>query len=317
MLCGMDTFIHSNPSEVEMNLMMGILAIPDPKIAKLYRDVPQESLRRLQAFRERYPYQTLRVGGVLWRFIDGREGETALFVLAGGTTVAEVSFMSLEHFAKQYRVIAPDYPPVGNLRVLFEGFIELLGQLGVDHFHLMGGSYGGWMAQSFVRHYPERVRKLVVTAIGPPDPENGQQIAKLMRWFRIVPTFLLRAMINRSFSRLISDRAMDPNVPMLWALLREVMYYRVTREDLIAALERLVDQTQNYTFSPEDLKDWPGDILVLFGSEDPSTPQDKREAMRALYPKAEITVFDGGEHGIALTHQEEYFGAIDAFLARG
>jgi len=295
---------------------METITSTNPKIAKLYQDVPEESLRRLQAFRERYPYQTITIKGRLWRFIDTRESETALFIPAGGTTVAEVSFMSLEHFAQQYRVIAPDYPPIDNLKELFEGFIELLDRLGVDQFYAMGGSYGGWVVQSLVRHYPERVRKLVITAIGPPNSENSQQIAKLMRWLRIMPTFLLRALINRSFARLISDKTGDPDLTMLWALVKEVVFYRVKREDMLAALQRLVDQTQNYTFSPDDLKDWPGSILVMFGSEDPATPQEKRQAMRVLYPQAEVKVFEGGEHGIALSHQQEYFAAIDEFLAR-
>ena len=172
------------------------------------------------------------------------------------------------------------------------------------------------MVQSLVRLYPERVRKLVTTAIGPPNPENSRQIAKMMRWLPIMPTFLLRAVINRSFTRLMSDRTEDPNVSMLWALLKEVMYYRVKRDDIITALGRLVDQTENYTFSPGDLKDWTGSMLMLFGSDDPATPPEKREAMKTLYPQAEIRVFEGGEHGIALTHQEEYFAVIDEFLAR-
>ncbi len=89
---------------------------------------------------------------------------------------------------------------------------------------------------------------------------------------------------------------------------------RVKREDIFALLSRLIDQTENYTFTPDDLKDWGGSILIVCGSEDPSTPADKREAMQKLYPQAQIKVFEGGKHGIALTHQKEYFAVIDAFL---
>lgn len=295
---------------------METITSTNPKIAKLYQDVPEESLRRLQAFRERYPYRTITIKGRQWQFIDTQDGETALFIPAGATTVAEVSFKSLEHFAQQYRVIAPDYPPIDNLKELFEGFIELLDRHGVDQFYAMGGSYGGWMVQSLVRHYPERVSKLVITAIGPPNRENSQQIAKLMRWLRIMPIFLLRALINRSFARMASSRTDDPDLTMLRALVKEIVFYRVKREDLLAAMQRLVDQTENYTFSTDDLKDWPGSILVLFGSEDPSTPPEKRQAMRVLYPQAEVKVFEGGEHGIAISHQQEYYAAIDEFLAR-
>lgn len=288
----------------------------NPKIAKLFEDVPQDSLRRLQEFREHYPYQTIALRDYTWNFIDSGEGEKVLFIPAGGTSVAEVSFNSLEHFAQKHRVIAPDYPPIEDLQELFEGFIELLDQLGVDKFFTMGGSYGGWMVQSLVREYPERIDKLVITAVGPPNRENSQELARLMGWLRITPTFLLRWMINRSFARLESNKAGDKDMALLWALVKEAVYFRLGRADILAMIQRLINQTENYTFSADDLKDWPGKILLVFGSEDPATPAERRQAMRDLYPQAELKVFEGGEHGIAITHQQEYFHVIDEFLAR-
>jgi len=102
---------------------------------------------------------------------------------------------------------------------------------------------------------------------------------------------------------------------LLLALMREAIYIRIGREDILAMIQRLIDQTENYSFSADDLKDWPGDILLVFGSEDPATPLTRREAMQALYPEAEMIVFEGGEHGIAITHQQEYFAVIDEFFA--
>ena len=239
-----------------------------------------------------------------------------LFIPAGGTSIAEESFNCLEHFANKYRVIAPDYPPIENLQVLFDGFIYLLDCLGVDKFYTMGGTYGGWMVQSLVRQYAARIDKLVITAVGPPNRENSQELARLMGWLRITPTFLLRWMINRSFARLESTKTGDKDMALLWALVREAVNFRIGRADILALIQRLINQTENYTFSADDLKDWPGKILLVFGSEDPATPAEKRQAMRDLYPQAEVMVFEGGEHGIAITHQQECFQTIDEFLAR-
>jgi len=288
---------------------------PYPKIARLYTDVPEESLERLQLFRERYPYQAATLDGIEWRYIDSGSAKPALLVLAGGTSVAEVSFLSLEHFTERFRVIAPDYPAIEELDQLFSGMIALLDHLGVGMFYLMGGSYGGWMAQSLVRFYPHRINKLVITAVGAPDRHNGQEIARLMGWFRITPTFLLRKMLDRSFSRLETKRTENPDLALLWALVKEVLNFRLGRADILAMLQRLVDQTENFEFTPSDLEDWQGKILIVFGSADPATPPEKRSAMQELYPQAEIIVFDGGEHGIAITHQEAYFSVIDGFLA--
>ncbi len=62
--------------------------------------------------------------------------------------------------------------------------------------------------------------------------------------------------------------------------------------------------------------DWSGEMLYVCDSDDPATPAEIREAMRVLYPRLEMVMIEGGEHGIALTHQDEYFKAIDTFLAR-
>ena len=150
--------------------------------------------------------------------------------------------------------------------VLFSGYMELLDYLGVDRFYTMGGSYGGWMVQSLVRQFPECISKMVIAAVGPPDKENSQEIARLMGWFRITPTFLLRGMLNKSFARLESDRTGNPDMILLWALVKEAINFRLAKADILALMQRLVDQTENNTFSPEDLEDWPGRMLLVFGS---------------------------------------------------
>lgn len=294
---------------------MGMLNTLNPNIAKYYRNVPGEAVQQLLDFRERYPYQTVTVAGRPWRFIDSRNGDKALFIPAGGAMVAELSFRSIDHFAQHYRVITPDYPPINNLGELFEGFIALLDHLGVSRFYVMGGSYGGWMAQSFVRQYPERVEKLVLSAIGPPNPENSRQLARMMGWLRIMPAFLLRALIKRSFSQLAGNKSGDPDLALLWAHLQEVMAEHVGRADILAGLQRLIDQTANYAFAPGDLAEWSGRMLILFGADDPATPPERREAMRQLYPQAEVKVFEGAGHDMAVSHRQAYYEAINVFLA--
>ena len=143
------------------------------------------------------------------------------------------------------------------------------------------------MAQSLVRFVPDRVKKLVITAVGPPNPENSRQLKKLQGWLRFLPTFVLKAFLNRSFTNLDTTAAGEyPQMSLLWAMVKEVVNERLTRRDIFALFERLIDQTEHYAFAPADLQDWPGEILLVFGSDDPASPADKREAMRVLYPQA-------------------------------
>jgi hypothetical protein len=70
------------------------------KTAQLYADVPEDAVERLLDFRRRYPYQEVTLHGRTWRYLDTVKGERALFIPAGGTTIAEVSFMSIDHLAR-------------------------------------------------------------------------------------------------------------------------------------------------------------------------------------------------------------------------
>ena len=96
-----------------------------PVLEKYYRMVTPESLERLVDFRQRYPYQTRAVHEQTWTYIDsdpsGKMTSTPVVILAGGTGIAEVSFQSIDHFAQQQRVIAPDYPAMSSLKELFIG----------------------------------------------------------------------------------------------------------------------------------------------------------------------------------------------------
>ena len=279
-----------------------------------YQHISDEQLQKLLDFRKQFPYQQKDINGLNWRFLDTKQGEQTLLILPGASVKSEISFHSLQRFAQTYRVITIDYPPVSTITVLLEGLLYLLDERGIDHFFLMGGSYGGWMAQSLVRRCPERIDKLIISAVGPPNPQNSQTLKKMSKWLRLLPTFVLKTMLNRSFANLDLSAAEEyPQLELLWAQMKEVMN-QLTRRDIFALFERLIDQTEKYDFTPNDLKHWPGRMLFLFGSDDPATPPERIESMRELYPKAHIEVFQGGSHGIAVTHQDEYFEMIERFL---
>ena len=294
---------------------MATPTFPSRKIARLYQNVPQDQLERFQAFRLRYPYQTIVSKGLPWRVIDTREGKAPLFVPASGTGVAEVSWQTLEHLAQTYRVISLDCPPVSSLQELFAGAVACLDHLGIDQFDALGGSGGTVFLQPFVRCYPQRVRKLALTTPVPPDPARGAQLRNMLRVFRFVPTFLIRALLMRSFERLGGKETTQTELAQVMALTKEIVLYRLRRENFITLFSLVADMTESFSYSPVDLQDWPGRILLVFGGEDPSTPQAVRAQMLALYPQAQVKVFEGAGHGVALSHQEEYFAALDEFLA--
>jgi pimeloyl-ACP methyl ester carboxylesterase len=179
----------------------------------------------------------------------------------------------------------------------------------------MGGSYGGIMAHSLVRMFKERVEKVVITAAGPPNPENSKQLRRMMPLFRFMPLGIIKRMLTKSFQKLVAESD-NPDMHMLWGITREVIQERIKRADLVALTNRLIDQTDHYTFNAQDLVDWQGEMLFILGGKDPSTGPEKIKLLQDLYPKAQIQIIADGSHAMALNHQEQYFAYIDRLLKK-
>lgn len=285
----------------------------NPRIARLYRDVTAEMVERLRRFRETYPYKTTTVEGVKWRYIDTGEGKQAVLALSGAACIAEISWRTIERLGQKYRVIAPDYPAIDSNGELVDGLTGLLDRENVERAHVIGGSYGGLVAQVFVRRRPDRTAGLILSHTLLPDPETGRSIARTLRWLKLMPQPVLRAFFKRTMSRLMTQDA-TPEITLMNAHFAEIVDYHLSKAQLVSLMKRTVDVSERYTFTPDDLKDWPGRILLLMADDDPATPEPVRQAITAMYPQAQVRLFSGSGHLTSILKQDEYIGAMEGFI---
>jgi len=283
----------------------------DPKVAALYTEVLPADMERFQAFCIDCPYRQLTYEGVNWPYlINERSGET-LLLLSGALSIPDISWLTIAHFAQTYRVIAPAYPAVKTMDALVDGIAAILQQEGIKQAHVLGGSYGGFVAQVFVRRYPGLTRSLVLSHTFPPDPANVKTIQKMARWMPLLPEGLLRWLMGKRLGALMPART--PEVSLFHAMFEELLYLRLTKVDLLNTLYRTVDYyAQVYT--PQDLVGWPGKVLLVMADDDPGTPESVRDAMSALYPGARLHLFHGTGHSTSVLKEQEYQEIIENFL---
>jgi pimeloyl-ACP methyl ester carboxylesterase len=187
--------------------------------------------------------------------------------------------------------------------------------MGIRRIDVMGGSGGTLFLQPFLWWNPDRVGNVVLSTPIPLDNTGGSSVAWMIPLLRCIPTRWLRAMLMKSFERLGRNEGADPAAALVMAQAAEIVMRRMQREDFLAMFALVVDMGTRCRYDPAFLDRWTGKMLMLFGSEDPSTPPPVRGKMSLLYPQAEVVVFEGGTHTIAVTHQKEYFAAIDKFLS--
>jgi pimeloyl-ACP methyl ester carboxylesterase len=286
----------------------------DPGADRRYRGVAPELVAELLRFRERFAYRETQTAGWHWRYLDTAAGESTVLLLTGALGAAEMSWRTIEHLALRHRVLAPDYPAVDTMAELTDGLAAILDRERMESAHVVGGSYGGFVAQVFVRRHPARSASLVLSHTLVPEPAAASRLRSAERWVRWLPSPALRTVFRLRLGRLF-PKAGPPELALSRALFNEILDDRLSKAGILSMMRRVTDLAASYHFTPRDLDAWPGRVLLLMADDDPATPEPVRRALLALYPGAESCVFSGTGHATAVLKQEEYFAAMDRFLA--
>ncbi len=265
---------------------------------------------RFAAFQRHYPLCACVVNDQIWEYIASGEGEV-LLLLPGFFGVAQTNFLYVLNFERCYRVVSVNYPEAGvSIAELVEGLAGFMDQLGVAQAHLLGGSYSGYVAQVFVRRYPQRVRTLILAQTGAPRARHlpvGWALNSLL-W--LLPHSVLRGVMRRSMRYFLPHASPQQT---FWRAhfveLIQAFSQRSLRHRFWAAL----DYHRRYRFAPTDLAEWRGAILILEASHESMMAADDAALLRRLYPQAQCEIIPG-DHLRAVDQPEAQITAIAQFL---
>jgi len=284
-----------------------------PEIASIYASVPTEVREAYQAFRKNYPYRQTVIDGLAWEYLVAGDSENALVILPGALTIPDVSWDHIVHFAQNYRVLAPVYPPARSMHTLANGVAEIMRREGIATAHVLGGSYGGLVAQVFVRRFPQSTCSLILSHTQAPGLENSGTIAKTARLLGIVPEGLLRRLMIKRM-----ERIMPPDVPeaaFVNAMSVEMLHHRLSKADILASLWRMVD-FYDLPAVPGDPEAWRGPTLIILSESDASTPEEVRNRLISLFPGAQVHLFQGTGHVSSILAPGEFQAVVGEFLRK-
>ena len=284
------------------------------RVREIRRDLGAARWEQLREFRAAHPSKRVTVGGVGWNYIASGEGEEALLLLPGGAMVGESLFTRIPAFEDSYRVIATSYASVSTATELLDGLAGVLEAEGVRAAHVLGPSYGGMVAQCFVRRHPERVRSLILANTLVP-PRSLLWVSKaFLVVLPLVPLGWLRTLRERALAQaFLGVQGVPLEDQAFWRDYQHELISHLTMADLRAMYLLGIDLVESFRFASDDLAFWPGRILILESDEDPVTPE-KRAELRQTYPQARVHTFHGAGHTPWMSHREEYLSVIKEFL---
>jgi pimeloyl-ACP methyl ester carboxylesterase len=282
---------------------------------KYYRKVPGDFVEQFQRFRQEHPLEHIQIHGLSWEYIlTGDPSGKPLLLLPGGLGTAESAWRQINLLDPQkYYLLCPGYPAqISSMTSLADEIAEILKHLGIHTTYVVGGAYGSMLAQVFIHRHPEMVTRLVLTHAYPPVPSRVKSVDPTLRLLSLVPMFMVRNMLRLQMTgRLPVDPS--PELLLIAAQIHETLDTRLTRQAALNTYLRMVDfDRHNFTFT--DLDAWQGNTLIILAEDDPTTTDELRNELLALYPGASLHMLKGSIQTTALLETGEYIQVMQDFF---
>ena len=267
----------------------------------------------LKVFRDTHSEKTVTHKKHQWTYYDiGSHNDHVIVWLVGGLRKADAAFGSIPMMMSDFRIIAPSYPPLRTMAELSDGLYEILKSEGIKKCSVLAGSFGGMIAQVFVRRYGTHINKVILSTTTTPDPTQAKGYQKLLDMMTPAPEQLVQEAAKTQMYGMINPPEAEAQ---FWkAYLEELYSERLTKTDLISTYHSIIDYMTNYKFQPNDLKNWHGEILILDSDNDNVFESSERENVNALYPQAHSHTFTNAGHSPASSQRDVYFEIVRKFL---
>ena len=281
-------------------------------------------------------------GAELYYEVLGPDDAPALLSLHGGPGIGDhaKAKRAFEPLTDDYRLVVYDHrgcgrsslaPPYSNGQYAAdaEGLRE---HLGLDEVVLIGGSYGGFVAQEYAIRYGGRghLRGVVLRDTAPSAAyEEASRENAAASWDEMkAREFDLSDITREEFDRVMDgDVASDEEFERVWLGMAPLYAPSLDEFDAAAAREATADrtfhhETHNATFTHEypDMDytdDLPGvdvPVLVTVGRHDWITPPEASRELADLLPDARLVVFEESGHSPNLDQPDEYLATVREFL---
>jgi pimeloyl-ACP methyl ester carboxylesterase len=282
---------------------------------KYYRKVPQDMLEQFMRFRREHPLKHCEINGLTWDYIiSGEPSGQPLLLMPGGLSTAESAWRMITLLEeRKYHLVCPSYPArIDTMEALADGIAGILAQEGIQTTYVVGGAYGSMLAQVFIHHHPGLVTRLVLTHAYPPVPSRINSLGSTLRVLRLAPFFMVKNMLRTQMTGKLPANP-SPELLLIAAHIHETLDTRLTRQAALNIYLRMMDfDSQEFTFT--DLEGWQGKTLIILAQDDPTTSEELRNTLLALYPGATLHLLKGDSKATALLESGEYIKVMQAFF---
>jgi pimeloyl-ACP methyl ester carboxylesterase len=277
-----------------------------------------------------YPASVATLGGNDLSYVDTRHGPAILFI--HGLLSSHENWTHLvDRLDTEHRVVIPDLfghgasaKPVGDYSLSSHAAIlrDLIDRLGIETVTLVGHSLGGGIAMQFCYLFPERVAALVLVSTG----GLGRSVSPLLRSATLPGAELVLPVIASTWvrervetvGRAVRGLGWQPSadVSAAWKGFTSLSDAE-SRRAFLATTRGVIDpggQTVNALShgrltTADEIR-----TLVVWGTRDRTIPVGHAARAHAIFPGAEVVLFEGAGHFPHLEQPDRFASVIEAFI---
>ncbi len=261
------------------------------------------------------------VGDGVVEYWIGGTGPDLLLLHGFGATAVWQWAGQVDAFAEHYRVIIPNllwfgesYSSTGDFSLMHQvrTVVTLLDRVGSTQTHVIGLSYGGFVAYELATRHSPRVGKLVLSDSPGPAFQRADLEALLQRFGIDRLSELLVPMDGSGVMALVElGYAKPPFVPSFVRNQVIEQLYQPHRQEKMALLDTISD-----SWPEDDGSTLEAETLLIWGQHDPVFPLPLAEKLlKRLGDSAQLAVIDYARHAPNLEHPEEFNRLALTFLA--
>ncbi len=268
-------------------------------------------------FRSKFAMPKIKINNAYLYYEIHGDGEP-LILIPGLGTGQWLWFKQVPAFAQFFRTIIFDPPGVGRSDRLNEAFTtrslaattaDLLDAVDIKQAHVLGASFGGFVAQELALRFPHQIKRLVLCCTSAGGARHVPSPASVLEAyasnFHLSRNQRIRENLLLSFGpRYVAEHAEEVEQVLEMRLANfvpENVYMNQVRAGQAFDLDAQISRIEALT-------------LIITGDADTIVPVENSYHLAAAIPRAQLIIVPGGSHMFFIEQATRFNSAVTVFL---
>lgn len=254
-------------------------------------------------------------------FYETRGAGEPLILIPGFASGAWIWFCQTEELSRDFQVATFDPRGVGKSKapdadlqhLSMETFVadvaRILDELKIEKAHVLGASFGGFVAQMFALKFPQRVEKLILACTTAGGANHVKPDIEILRSFAPDPSLPIGEKIRRFIRPAFTDEFNQNQRDEV----EKVCQMR--EQNTVSDAAYLAQLQVAFSLDTESrLGEIKNKTLVISGDQDAVVPMENSVNLAAKIPNAELKIIENGSHLFFIENAAEFNRAVREFI---